>query len=395
MGPPPDAKRTIAASGGGLASSLSEIFGAYLDDYFVSIAQLSWADLACREEGRYASLAFGAAGMAYAHWYAGYLRGDEILLEQAECWIRAAAAGQRHRFAFLGPSALPGARMPSGAYLYGRSGLCFVRALIARSRDDRRAERRALARFAELSRAGATGAADLYTGSAGCLAAAAILFRHLGSGMLLDLGTELSGTLCQRAVPDGRGNVAWNGLQGLGLAHGTAGALLAVLLWSAAAGSALPRWFAPSLIALLDTAAHSPERFSRPGPERSRLCSGIIGPAFLAARAAEVLQDASFLAAARAVATLAMAHPPIHADLCCGRAGCAFALLPLAEQDPGGPWRKLAQDFALSTLLCDRTDWLLPGLYGGEAGIPCLALNMMLGIDSGPPCLDFIPRVSR
>jgi hypothetical protein len=395
VGPPPDAKRTIAASGGGLASSLPELFGVYLDDYFVSIARLSWADLARREEGLYASLAFGAAGIAYAHWYAGYLRGDETLLEQAERWIRAAAAGQRHRLAFLGPSALPGARMPSGAYLYGRSGLSFVRALIARSRDDRRAERRALARFAELSRAGATGVADLYTGSAGCLAAAAILLQHLGGGMLLDLGTELSRALCQRAVPDEQGTMTWDGLQGLGLAHGTAGALLAVLLWSAAAGSAVPHWFSPSLSALLDTAVQSPERFSRPGPDRSRLCSGIIGPAFLAARAAEILQDSSLLAAARTVAALAMAHPPVHADLCCGRAGCAFALLPLARQDPAGPWRKAAQNLALSTLLCDRADWLLPGLYGGEAGIPCLALNMMLGIDSGPPCLDFIPRVSR
>lgn len=393
MEPPPDAQRMLAASGGGPALSLPELFDAYLDDYFVAINRLSWADLTRRQKGFYASLAYGAAGIAYAHWYAGYLLGDEDHLEQAERWIRAALAGQRHRFAFLGPGAPPEATMPSGAYLYGRIGLYFVRALIARSRDDRRAEQRALACFAELSRAGAAGEVDLYKGSAGCLAAAAILYQHLGSGMLLDLGTELSATLCQRAVPEGQGSVTWNGLQGLGLAHGTTGALLALLLWSDAAGSALPQWFTPSLSALLDTAVHSPEQFSAVESDGSRLCNGVIGPAFLAARAARVLRDPSFLAAARATATLAMAHPPACADLCCGRAGCAFALLPLAQQDPGGPWRRLAQNLALSTLLCDRADWALTGLYGGEAGIPCLALNMMLGIDSGPPGLDFIPRV--
>lgn len=212
----------------------------------------------------------------------------------------------------------------------------------------------------------------------------------MGGGRLLDLGTELSAKLCRRAVPDGRGSVSWKELQGLGLAHGAAGAFLALLLWSAAAGSALPRWFAPSLAALLDTARDSPERFTPLPPHGSRLCSGTIGLAYLAARAGQILGDSSFLAAARRVATLATAHLPSYADLCCGRAGCAFALLPLARQDPAGPWRKLAQDLALSTLLCDREDWSLAGLYGGEAAIPCLALNMTFGIDSGPPCLDFI-----
>jgi len=400
VGPPSDAERANAPSGGGLASrpSVPGFSALYLDDYFASLAGLSWADLARRQEGLYASLAFGAAGVAYAHWYAGYLRGDEVLLAEAERWIRAALAGQRHRLAFLSPQARPEDTMPSGAYLYGRSGLCFVRALIARSCGDRRAEQRALARFAELSRAGAAGVAgatELYIGSAGCLAGAAILFQHLGGEALLGLGTELSASLIRRAVPDGRGSVTWSGLHGLGLAHGAAGAFLALLLWSAAAGSGLPQWFAPSLAALLDTAGRSPERFAGLGPHCSRLCSGIVGPAFVAVRAAQVLRDSSFLAAARAIVTLAMEHLSALSDLCCGRAGCAFALLPLAEQDPAGPWRQLAQDLALSTMLCDRADWLSAGLYGGEAAIPCLALNLVHGIDSGPPCLDFIARVPR
>lgn len=392
MGLPSDVGRSSAASDGGPFStpSVRELFGAYLDDYFASIARLSWADLVRGQEGLYASLSYGAAGIAYAHWYAGYLRGDEILLTEAERWIRAALAGQRHRLAFLTPQAQPGDRMSPGAYLHGRAGLFFVRALIARSRDERQAERRALACFDELSRAAVAGTAELYTGSAGCLAATAILFQHLGGGKLLDLGTELSARLRERALLDGRGNVTWNGLHGLGLAHGAAGAYLALLLWSVAAGSGLPHWFAPSLSALLDTALHSPERFTRREQDSASLCKGIIGPAFLAVRAAQVLGEPSYLAAARDLAVLATARLPDCSDLCCGRAGCAFVLLPLAQQDPTGPWRKLAQDLALSTLLFDREDWSLTGLFGGEAAIPCLALNMTLGIDSGPPCLDFI-----
>lgn len=371
------------------------LFGVYLDDYFASFAQSSWGDLVSRQAGLYASLAFGAAGIAYAHWYAGYLQGDETLLEGAERWIGAALAGQRRHHAFLGPGAPRAARMPAGAYLYGPCGLSFVRALVARSCGDRRAERRALARFAELARTGACGETELYRGSAGGLAAAAILFEHLGEEMLFDLGTELSATLCRRAVAHGSGPVTWNGLQGPGLAHGAAGPCLALLLWSAAAGSALPSWFAPSLLALLETAAHPPERLPPLPAEDARLCTGLTGPAFLAARAAQILRDASLLALARSLAASVLAHLPAHADLCCGRAGCAFTFLALAREDPAGPWRQRAQDLALSTLLCDRDDWVLAGLYGGEAALPCLALNMVLGIDSGPPCLDFIPRLSR
>jgi serine/threonine-protein kinase len=395
VGPLPEARPSSAAPGGGPAPTpfAPDLFDAYLDDYFTSTASLSWADLVEDQNGLCASLAFGAAGIAYAHWYAGTLGGDEHLLAEADRWIRAALAGQRHRLAFLEAGARREDRMPPGAYLYGRVGLSFVRALVARSRDERQAERRALARFAELSRGAAAGTADLYRGIAGCLAATAILFQHLGDGKLLDLGAELSARLRERAVLDGRGSVTWNGLHGLGLAHGEAGADLALLLWSAASGCDLPPWFTPSLTALLDTARRSPEQFTRSEQDRSRLCKGIIGPAFLATRAAQLLGEPSFLAAARAIAAQAAVHLPDCSDLCCGRAGCAFALLPLAQQDPAGPWRKLSQELALSTLLCDRADWSLTGLFGGEAALPCLALNMKLGIASGPPCLDFIPAV--
>jgi eukaryotic-like serine/threonine-protein kinase len=392
MRPPPDTEPELSMGGGGLQIPVQELAGAYLEDYLVSLGRLSWADLPRLQDGTYASLAFGAAGIAYALWYAGYLSGDEALLEAAERWARGALAGQRHRLAFLGPTAQPGERMPRGAFLYGRSGLYFVRALIARSLGDVQAEKRALAHFAGLSLSAAEGPPDLYVGSAGGLAATAILFRHLGESRLLDLGMELAERLAQRAAPDTRGRMSWNGLEGLGLAHGAAGPLLALLLWSAAAGSPLPQWFVPCLTELLDAAQSSPERFTRFVAHYSWLCGGVMGPAFLAARAAQVLREPAFLVAGRAAASLALAHPPSRPDLCCGRAGCAFALLPLAEQDPAGPWRKAAEDLAVSTLLCDRGDWTLTGLYGGEAAIPCLALNLTYGIDSGPPCLDFIPR---
>jgi Lanthionine synthetase C-like protein len=372
--------------------STAEIFDAYLDDYLGSMAELSWSDIVRRQQGFYANLAYGAAGIAYAHWYAGYLRQDTWLLGEAERWIRAALAGQRHRFAFVDKRALPVDAISPGAYLVGRTGLYVVRALVAHSRDDRRTTWRALTRFAELCRTTAEGTADLYMGTAGCLAATAILFDHLRDTALLDLGAELCAALMQRAVRTASGGgetTTWEG-RGPGLAHGPAGAFLAILLWSAAARYDTPRWFTPSLATLVAAALDAHQRSTGATPSCSRPCGGLSGVVFLAARAAELLGDSSLLAAARSAGALVIRHPPAGADLCCGRTSCAFALLPLARQDAGGPWRKAAQDLALSTLLRDRADWPLTGLYGGEAALACLAVNLTSGIDSGPPGIDLI-----
>jgi serine/threonine-protein kinase len=378
-----------------MAPAIRELLDIYLEDYFAAHDDLTWAGLRRRQQGCHASLAFGGAGIAYAFWYAGHLRGDPELLRRAELWIRQSFAGRRNRLAFLYHGTQPGVAMPPCAYLYGRTGLHFTAALIARSLADHRAEARALTHFARLSRTAAEGSAELYTGGAGCLAGTAILFHHLGGSLLHDLGSDLARDLARRALLVDSSPVAWQGLRGLGLAHGTAGVLLALLLWHAASAAPLPSWFVPTLAEILDLAHQAPHRLTRPASHYSFLCTGTAGLVYLATRAASILRQPAFLAAAQAAARLALAHLPGRPDLCCGRAGCAYILLPLAQLDPPGPWRATARDLALSILLCDRSDWVFTGLYGGEAAIPCLALNLIHHIDGGPPCLDFIPAPSQ
>lgn len=365
-----------------------EIFSAYLTDYLSTMSRLSYQDLARTQSGLYASLSFGAAGIAYACWYAGFVLTDVDLLQESDRWAASAVNRQRNALAFLGP---PGGNgIPPGALLYGRAGLYFLRALTAHSCGKTKACRRAISRFVELSQLAKPGTAELYNGTAGCLAGTAILFAHLGEPRLFDVGRELAEDLSRGVLWDQESVASWRGLHGLGLAHGTLGVYLSLLLWSASSRSELPSWFSSSLASLFDSTLEDPSRLCRSTDHYSYLCNGFTGLTFLAAKAYQILGESRFLEAARQAAVLSLSYLSREPHLCCGRAGCASALLALSHVDPAGPWRKRAEELVLSILLLDRKDWCYAGLYSGEAAIACLALNLARGISGGPPCLDFV-----
>jgi hypothetical protein len=358
-----------------------EVLLASAEDYFDRLSALSFEEMARRQTGFYSSLAFGASGIAYAFWHgARLLEGDPELLEQAERWSREAVARQHHRLAFLVPGSQIAER-PPGHFLFGLAGVYFVRALVAISRQDRKARARALARFADLARSSRAGSPELYNGVAGCLAGTAILFSQAGTEALRALGDELAADLLGRAVPSPDGAYRWPELRGDGLAHGGAGPFLALLLWRSASGFALPGWVHSALQHLLDGAARDPQGVC-PAEYQSWLCNGLTGLVCLAAEARRVLEDPAFLDLGRTLAGRMLAGVRSEPDLCCGRAGVASACLALARVDPGGPWREQARGLTLSTLLAEPGDWFSAGLFAGEAAVPCLALLLALGADA-------------
>lgn len=366
-----------------------EVLFAYVEDYFDAIAALSYSDLQSRQHGFHSSLAFGAAGIAYACWYAGSMLDDGELLDEAERWVAMTAGRERDRLSFLVPLSELQER-PASHYLYGEAGLVFVRVLVAHARHDAPAREAALTRFLELARQSKDEPPELYNGTTGCLIATAILYRYAGDARLRQLGDELTSDLLGRAAPEADGMVLWPELTGLGLSHGSSGPYLALLLHSIATGSPLPAWFAPSLTNLLDLVVRDPSRLCPSDLYHPMLCNGFTGLAFLGARAYQTLGGEALREGALGAARLALARTPEEADLCCGRAGAAFTALALARTDPEGPWKRMATDLALSTLLREREEWPNAGLFGGEAALPCLALSLTEGLAAGPPGLDLV-----
>ncbi len=415
-----------------------ELLEAYAEDWLAELDGLGWSDLARRQRGRLASLAFGAAGIAWAHRHAARALGDERLLAAAERWIVEALRRRRSPWAYHGSAAHssaagPRAELAPAALLYGTAGLWAARALIAHDLGGRRARERAIGRLAECCRRTAPEDWDFYSGTAGALAAVALLYAEIGGPRLAALGRELAAGLAPR-VPEvvgvpaaaralrdlmtagsaggepgtGEGAAA-EGASGepgtgeavrLGIGHGDAGLLYGLLAWSAASGDEPPAGLAPALERLVEPALDAPERFCPRPALRASVCNGFSGLALLAARAHEVLGGAGRAEAACRAAALALAAAPPRADLCCGRTGVAYACLAAARvaaghaagahADPAAAaaaagWRRRAGELALSALLVERSDWEVGGLLGGEAGLVCLALDLAAGIDGVPP----------
>lgn len=364
----------------------NELLQSYIDDYFEAVDRLGYDGVKARQEGRFASLADGAAGIAYAHWHVARQSGREDLLEGAERWIGWAWESRHDGPAFFPQAGGAKRDLLHGAFLFGQLGLCFARLLIARAGGRQRQAGRALDDFvARCRRPG--GSTALFEGSAGMLQATTLLLHLTGDERLLDLGCELAARLRREAAPlDGR-PIAWTAAPGPALAHGAAGVLLAMLSWYRASGSPAPPAVSAQVDLLVDGALRRPQRLCPRPSLLASLCNGLTGVAVLALEAHAVLGGTRYLAAARRAAELALEDLPPRPDLCCGRAGVAAVCRSLAALDPAGPWRRHAVELTLSALLCEPGDYEVSGLYGGEAALPCLAADLLAGTPGGLPAL--------
>lgn len=370
-----------------VSMDIRDILESWLDDYAERTRRLRFADLAQRQEGRFASLSDGAAGIAWAHLHLARALGDDGWLEGAARWARLAWRHRDDERAFFPTAEGPRRHLAGGAFLFGRIGIVAVRALVAAARSEAAALDRALASFAAACRP-ASESSGLFAGTGGALAAAAILFEATGEQRLLPVGRRLAARLARQAPPlDGR-PVVWRAHPGPGLAHGAAGVLLAAAAWHRAAGLALPPPVRQAIDRLLAEALDDPDRFCPRPTFVASACNGFAG---LAALALAVSADGVGLDRARHAARLALAAPPPRPDLCCGRGGVAAVCLALARHHAAGPWRHRAEELVLSALLVAPGDWETVGLYSGEAGLACLVGDLLSGAAAGLPGLSLPP----
>jgi len=331
--------------------------------YLHQARSLTYRELRTNQDPPWASIAFGATGIATAQWRSGRR------VASAQRWLTAASRASRARGAFWSPTL--GNQNAHPSLYYGADGLPFLRLLI--EGGDSRELRHFLARC-RLCRGGPS---ELLQGVAGYLTALVILYRRVREPRVLEVADELAHDLLERAG----GRRGWARAPRLAFAHGRAGTFHALLTWSLVGGRQLPAETFGELARLTDDVARGgTQGASSPSTARQRSwCNGAAGLVLLWARAYEHTPDALYLRLARDAARFTLTYvDDAPADLCCGLAGRAYALLAMDRIAPGRAWFEHAcamASRAAASMLEACGPWP-NGLYKGYPGLVCLARDL-------------------
>jgi serine/threonine-protein kinase len=317
---------------------------------------------------RWASLAHGACGIGYT---LRRLAPDRLAI--AADW--AARDGDFHG--------------SEGSLLHGRAGVHVLRALIAADRGDDATKTSALAAFLDASHT-SSALLELALGKAGLLIGACELVEALGRDeALLARGTELAAEL--RAAMDAETFATSTTLPLLGLAHGWAGVLFALLRWCEATGAD------PSVIrAKLDELASLGELTRRgarwpvtnqtvaPAEYFAGWCHGVAGHVLLWALAHEKLGDARYAELAVRAATTASSATVDHGTLCCGLVGLGYAYAAV-ERITGDPiWGVRARLAAQDAFADTSDDFADDSLWKGAVGAVLFHEELAAGVAAMP-----------
>jgi hypothetical protein len=329
----------------------------------------------------HASVNYGAAGAAMGLLRIAEARGDARLLALAEVWRSRAAAyvGVREGW-YAEEHDIPETMIGTVTPYHTAAGLHAVAAMIAWARADSTAQQRALRELVAAS-SGPCASIDLTLGRSGTLLACAFLTERdrscllLGQRVLHEIWSQLD------ALPP----LAQQPRETyLGMAHGWSGYLYATLRWCRAAGSELPASVERRLHELAaqrvarGRGAYWPRTMAgglhdmMPG-----WCNGAAGHVFTWTAAFDALRDPRWLDLARDAAWNAWEEPLHHADLCCGSAGRAYALLDLYQHTGEREWLIRARQLAGHAAGAARaTSQRAHALWKGELGIAVLLADL-------------------
>jgi serine/threonine-protein kinase len=339
------------------------------------------------------SVMYGGAGTAYLLARVAAARSDARWWALADVWAehaRVAATDplRRYRDAW---GVTPATCRPESPY-HMPAGAHVVRALIADAVDD--AETRLDAVDALVDQTASTDAPDdapdpdLTLGSAGVLLAAAALVPLVDEtdverrARLLARGRVVSqGLWLRRAGLDAGG--ARRVPATTGVAHGRAGLLLAILLWSEASGDAVPPGIADELTALaaygepIGRGIRWPWSLDAESDGRATYvpgwCNGTAGLVHLWLAAARWSPGDGWLEwAERAGWHSWEESASAGSTLCCGDAGIAYAMLALERATGDAAWGRRA------SALADRAARAIERSHADERGAPSVAAHETL-----------------
>jgi serine/threonine-protein kinase len=367
-----------AAVAEALATPVSAEARTFADRLFESFARGGAMFATGYAEAPTASINYGAAGAAVGLLRAAEVRSDPALLALADVWRSRAARDLGNPSAYYNEEHdLPHEMLGDVSPYHTESGIHAAAALVAYARGDVMAHQRALARFIAASSRPCT-EIDLTLGKSATLLGCALLFdealRNLGNATLESVWRELDERPPIAESPDGTFT---------GIAHGWSGYLYATLRWCAASGVPIPE----SLPRRLDELADIRVRRGRASAWRRQIggnphdiipgwCNGSAGFVFLWTAGYDALGDERYLHLAEEAATHTAEEPLFTADLCCGTAGRAYALLNVYRHTGAQQWlsaaRRMANHAAVYTGEQQRTN----SLWKGELGVAVLVADL-------------------
>jgi eukaryotic-like serine/threonine-protein kinase len=289
-----------------------------------------------------ASVNYGAAGAALGLLRVACVRSDPRLLARAEVWRSRAAQFVGVDDGWYEDEEAPLSMIGTISPFHTRAGLHAAAAMLAYARADSGAQRAETQAFIEASSGTCDKSSDLTLGRAGTL---------LACSLLLPLGSDVAAL--GRATLAEVWSQEWPPTNYLGMAHGWSGQLYATLRWCLASGDAAPAGLAERLRELAafrvkrgrgawwPRLTDSGARDMMPG-----WCNGAAGHVFTFAAAYALFRDDDYLRIAEEAAWNAWEEPLNHADLCCGSAGRAYALLHLYKHTGDRAWVSRARHLA-------------------------------------------------
>ena len=335
----------------------------------------------------FASINYGAAGIAYFIYSIGRQRQEPHLLTLADIWTQRAFALSTHPEAFY-KSEIEIDRGTVGevSLFHSISGLFCVRALVGIAMGDVGGANTAIQSFIERSH-GPCANLDLTLGKGSLLAGCAELVEALPVPWLIDTepvrarGDEIAAEL-MALIRSAIANPAT--IQTLGIAHGWAGYIFVLLRWARATGGEID----PLLVVALDELAALAEPHG-PGvrwPIRTRTaaapsymegwCNGTAGHAMLFAFAHDILQVGSYGELAERAAIGAWATESQLGTLCCGLGGISYALLAAYRLSGSELWLERARTIARRAASDSSEHFLRDSLYKGGVGVALLAEHL-------------------
>lgn len=356
------------------------------------------------------SIYLGMAGASLGLLRIACVREDSRLLSQAEVWAALSGRLAGRGTAFVNPRLeMTAGLVGKSSILHSRPGLGYLAARLAHARGDWVERDLVLGRWLGVTRIPSR-QIEVSLGGAGVLLALSFAGDLVGAGnpslvkRIRAAGIRLHDKLCRslkRRRPLGRLDRRMN----LGIAHGWAGVLYAILRWEHSTGMRTSPMVETRLDELAGqaTIAESGARWPWLTPdEQGRIvssympgwCNGSAGMIGLWTLANRIIGEEKFLRLAELAALDAWQHDPGETHLCCGLAGVSYGLLNLYRHTGEPIWlergRSLAERAATRALNATRMQpsETAHSLFRGDVGLAVLLADLERPEAAGFPLFD-------